>query len=151
MNTKKKDNSKKITKWSLVIYSFLMLAVFITALVLSINKKNYAYLWGNLLCVGPSIFYVIISIAFNSHIMLKTTTNRKLIGVLVSLYTLKYLLIICIPIIGIVNPHNFNLWFMLATTLVAPTFIIAYKLIIANYVSKNSNSKQKTSKNSIEF
>ena len=151
MKTKKQNSFKKITKITLVIYFMVMLVAFIPVLTLSLVKKDNSFIYGYLLCLGPSIFYAIISILFNTQVVLQPSTNRRVIAIVVSLYTIKYLMIIGIPIIGVLNPSTFNIWTILATTLIAPTFVIISKLIIANYVSKNSNSKQKKSKNSIEF
>jgi len=138
MPKKELNNSRKITKVSLVIYSALMIALGIVFITLSYTLKNMSYFWGYLLCLGPSIIFMFATVYMTTVLVLKPGASKGTIVWHCILYFLKYALIICIPIIGIWKHEIFNRWSMLSTTLIAPVLVIITKIVFANYVSKKS-------------
>lgn len=136
MEQKQTKKLTKITKVTLVIYCCVMLGYFISFLVASILIKDYSYLYGFLLCLGPGLLFVLISLFLPISNIATAKVGKGIIVWYVIAYVIKYAAIIAIPFIGIKWPENFNRWVMLATTLIAPITIIINKIVFANVVSK---------------
>lgn len=143
MAKKKQEISTKITKVSLVIYCLIMAVALIAFVITSGLLKDYSYLYGFLLCLGPGLIFVFISFLLPLPQLISAKTGKGIIVVCVIAYVLKYAAIIGIPFIGLTFHEHFNRWVMLGTTLVAPITVIINKLIFANYVSKSAKNEQK--------
>lgn len=133
----------KITKVTLVIYCLIVAVCLIVFGTISGIKKDYSFLYGFLLCLGPSIVFVVVSLFFPLGQLVAAKAGKGVIAWSVIGYILKYGLVIGIPFIGVTHPDIFNKWVMLGTTLIAPITVIISKLIFANVVSKNAKNNQK--------
>lgn len=142
MDQKQTKSPTKITKVTLVIYCSLALVSFIVLIAIA-PSTNYSYLLGFLLCLGPGLLFVFVSMLLPLSNLVGAKTGKGIIVWCVIAYILKYAAIIGIPFIGMVYKDIFNRWTMLATTLVAPILVIISKLIFANIVSKSSKTEQK--------
>ena len=130
------QKSTKITKVTLVIYCLIVAICLITFITVSATLKDYSYLYGYLLCLGPSIIFVFVSLLFPLSQLFAAKASKAVIVWCVIGYVIKYALIIGIPFIGLSYEEHFNRWVMLATTLIAPLIVIINKIIFANIVSK---------------
>lgn len=151
MSKKEHYSSKKITKLTLVIYFCLMFAAFATTLTISLVQKNNTYIFAYLLCLLPSLFYVIIGLTFTAQMLIKTKSKKVAIAAVVILHSLRYILLFTPIFICIFFQQYFNVWVVLAITVFSPAYIIILKIIIANIVSKNNKSEEKNNKNTIQF
>lgn len=142
MDTKSNKSPTRITKVTLVIYCLLALVCFIVFFAI-VPVAGYSYLLGFLLCLGPGLLFVFVSMLLPLSNLVGAKTGKSIIVWCVIAYVLKYAAVIGIPFIGMVFSDLFNRWVMLATTLVAPITVIISKLIFANIVSKNSKTEQK--------
>lgn len=136
MEVKQTQKLTKITKVTLVIYCLIVAVSLITFLTVSVVIKDYSYLYGFLLCLGPSVIFVFVSLLFPLSQLVEAKASKAVIAWCVVGYVIKYALIIGIPFIGIAFEEHFNRWVMLGTTLIAPLVIIINKIIFANIVSK---------------
>lgn len=143
MDKKQPNKYTKITKVSLVIYCLIMVVLFTTFLIISATRKEYSFLYAYLLCLGPSLIFVFVSVLLPIPKLVEAKTGKGIIAVYIIAYIIKYALLIGIPFIGLANEAYFNRWVMLATTLVAPIAVIIIKLIFANIVSKSSKNEAK--------
>lgn len=137
MEKKQLKSSTKITKVTLVIYCLIALVTFIVLITVGSIFKNNTYLYGFLLCLGPGLLFVFVSMCLPISNLVAARAGKGVIAFYVVAYVLKYAAIIGIPFIGITFEVNFNRWVMLGTTLVAPIIVIISKFIFANVVSKN--------------
>lgn len=143
--TEKKTNSyTKITKVTLVIYCLIAVACLIVFLTISSIAKDFSYLYGFLLCLGPGLLFVFISMLLPISQLVSAKIGKGVIVWCVIAYVIKYAAIIGIPFIGLKFEQNFNRWVMLATTLIAPIIVIISKIIFANVVSKKSKNSVKS-------
>lgn len=143
MDKKQPNKYTKITKVTLVIYCLIMVVLFAIFLIISAIKKEYSFLYGYLLCLGPSLIFVFVSVLLPVPKLIEAKSGKGIIALYIIAYIIKYALLIGIPFIGLANEAYFNRWVMLATTLVAPIAVIIIKLIFANIVSKSSKNTVK--------
>ena len=136
MEVKQTQKLTKITKVTLVIYCLIIAASLISFLTTSLITKNYSYLYGFLLCLGPSAIFVFVSLLFPLSQLVEAKASKATIVWCVIGYVIKYALVIGIPFIGIAYEEHFNRWVMLGTTIISPLIIIINKIIFANVVSK---------------
>lgn len=136
MKKEQTKSSTKITKVSLVIYCSILFACLIAFITTSVVTKDYGYLYGYLLCLGPGLLFTFISFFFPTSKLVEAKVGKGYIAWFVITCVIKYAAIIGIPFIGLKWNQYFNKWVMLGTTLISPIFVYIYKLLFANIVSK---------------
>ncbi|MCQ2747993.1 MAG: hypothetical protein MJ223_01855 [Mycoplasmoidaceae bacterium] len=108
MEKNRQEKSTKITKYSLVIYCLIIICLLISFLVSSLTLKNYTYIYGFLLCLGPSILFVLISVFLPTSKFFDAKSGKGVIAIYVILYVVKYAAIIGMPFVGLTFEQFFN-------------------------------------------
>lgn len=151
MKIERKNISNKITKLTLVIYFIFMIACTIACVIASAMIKDWTLSYGFLVCLGPSLIFVIISSLLPINKFFDSKSKRA-IFLYSLLYVIKYILIFAIPVICLAYGETyFNRWTMMATTLIAPITVIVLKLIIAIKDSKKAKKDETKPINTIKF
>ncbi|MCQ2956680.1 MAG: hypothetical protein MJ233_02260 [Mycoplasmoidaceae bacterium] len=108
MTKKKQEISTKITKVTLVIYCLIMVVTLIAFVIISGLLKDFSYLYGFLLCLGPGLAFVFISFLLPISSLVSAKAGKGVIALYVIAYVLKYAAIIGIPFIGLTFHEHFN-------------------------------------------
>lgn len=143
MNENVQNNSKIITKVSLVIYCILALIALVILLYFSFIKNQWSFVYGFLLCLGPGLIFIGLTLLLPAISVVSAKLGKAGIVWYCIGFVLKYAAIIGIPFIGIAFPTLFDKWVMLGTTLFAPIQALITKIIFANYVSKSEKKQTK--------
>lgn len=155
MKRRKKRNNleltKFITKLSLVIYFSLVFIFLFILLGICKTSNEWSYMWGFLLCLGPSLVFMLVSMVLPLENIPLNNSKKKTVVVRSILYAVKYLLVICIPLIGVYYNTQFNAWTMLAITLLAPVLVITIKVVLAIKIDRKSKTDTKNAQNTIKF
>ena len=109
MMTNNKVDKKivKITKLNLVIYCLIEVICFIILTTLTFTLNNKTILYAFLLCILPGAFYITSSL-FLPKLIGEFKSKKKSIVVASFLFSIKYILLIAIMVVGVLFDQYFN-------------------------------------------